>query len=618
MVNKNPKHAGLERSLNQLVLRLTDRDLANKLQSEFKYLLSTGLPNLTPLLPFLLSLKGKPFTLERHYPFEPFFNTFLPRKILLKAGRQVGKSSNLAAQGVVSAASIPFFNTLYVTPLYEMIRRFSHNYVRGFIEQSPIKNLLVRNSSSQNVLQRQFLNHSSMYFSFAFHDADRTRGLSVSRLSVDECQDLDSMLLPILRETMSGSEDWGLEQYAGTPKTLDNTIEQLWQRSSMGEWCIPCDHCKYLNVPRMSHDLIDMLGPWHADISDECPGTICAKCGKTVYSTSGFWVHEHPDRLVEFAGYHLPQLIFPIHYSDPDKWAVLKGKEGGAYNTSTNVFFNEVCGESYDRGSKLVTQTDIEQAATLHENREEIARQTIGLYDLRILSLDWGGGGEQEVSFTTYAVVCRRTDGTGIDVIYGFRSLTPHDHKREARIAIDLVEKFQCQFIAHDYGGAGQFREKYIVDAGWPIERLIPIQYVRAATQGMMRFIPATEIHPRNHYRLDKSRSLVLVCHQIKSKHIRFFAWDNKGEDDRGLLSDFLALVEEKTDGRTGSDMYTIIRAANQTDDFAHSVNLGCCSCWHIKQDWPNVTDMDKYMPSADFLRAASPSTTERIWEDAI
>jgi hypothetical protein len=600
--------------------RMVDKELAQKMLRELEYLMSTGIPNLSPLLPYMLSLKGKPYTLERHFPLEPFFNTNMPRKILLKAGRQIGKSTVLAAQGIVSAATIPFFNILYITPLFEMIRRFSHNYVRSFIEQSHIKHMLVRNENSQNVLQRQFVNNSSLYFSFCFTDAERTRGVPASKVGVDEIQDIDSTFLPVIRETLSGSEDWGLESFAGTPKSLDNTIEQLWQKSSGGEWCIPCSNCKYLNVPRESHDLVDMLGPWRDDISDEKPGTICAKCGHIIDARNGFWVHEYPERVAEFAGYHLPQCIFPLHYASSDKWKILKGKQEGAYNTQVNTFFNEVLGESYDTGSRLLTQTEIQAAACLHPNDEDIAMQTIGQYDLRVLGVDWGGSSEGGDSYTVYMVVCRRSDGSGIDVIYGFRSLTPNDHQREARIAIDIVKKFRCHYIAHDYGGAGQFREKYIVDAGWPVERLIPIVYVRSSVQGMFRFLPATDIHPRNRYSLDKTRSLVLMCHGIKNKLIKTFAWNLEEEAASGqqsILGDLLALVEEKTDSRTGSDMYTIIRKQNQSDDACHALNYGCCCIWHIRNEWPNVADMDKYTPSEEFLKAAEPEIGARDWDDA-
>ncbi|MFW6062390.1 MAG: hypothetical protein ACOC93_06235, partial [Planctomycetota bacterium] len=133
---------------------------------------------LTPLLPLLLSLNGRPYHLNDHFPFEPFFRTRLPRKTVLCTGRQVSKSTSLAARGVVMSNCIPWFRTLYLTPLFEMIRRFSANYVRPFIEHSPVRELFIGSNTVNSVLQRSFHNNSQMYFSFAFLDADRTRGLS--------------------------------------------------------------------------------------------------------------------------------------------------------------------------------------------------------------------------------------------------------------------------------------------------------------------------------------------------------------------------------------------------------------------------------------------------------
>ena len=129
-------------------------------------LVASGTPTLKPLLPLILSLKGKPYSLDNYFPFEPFFRTRLPRATLLKTGRQVSKSTSLAAQGILTAISFPYFSTLYVTPLFEMIRRFSHNYVREFIESSPTRDLLVNDNLAQNVLQRQFSNGIKIYFYF--------------------------------------------------------------------------------------------------------------------------------------------------------------------------------------------------------------------------------------------------------------------------------------------------------------------------------------------------------------------------------------------------------------------------------------------------------------------
>lgn len=594
--------------INKLSKKPGNSTAVTQMQAAARDLLKTGLPNLSPLVPILLNLKGRPYTLENHFPFEPFFNTMLSRNLVLKTGRQVSKSTSLAAQGVVLSSCLPYFNTLFVTPLYEMVRRFSNNYVRGFIEQSPVRHLLTGTSSSSNVLQRSFTNNSNMYFSFAFMDADRTRGLNCDKVAYDECQDLDPSFIPIIRETMSGSVDWGISQYAGTPKTLDNTLEGLWQRSSQAEWLVPCNACGYENIPAMSHDLDAMIGPWHEDISEEKPGIICAKCKRPIFPRQGYWCHTFPERIADFAGYHVPQVIMPMHYASADKWQILTGKQEGWFGTSTNVFYNEVCGESYDTGSKVVTLTEIKAAAKLHPNKEEEAVKVCLNYDKVVLSVDWGGGGVAGTSFTTYAVLGIKVNSSQIDVIYGYRSLTPHDFDREAKLCLYMIKKFNCAFLVHDYTGAGAHREKFVIDNRFPEERIIPVWYVRAASQAMFRHVPACDAHPRSHYKCDKARSLVLTCMQIKTKQINFFEYDYEGDDKPGLLHDFLALVEEKVDSRTGRDIYTITRQQNMSDDFAHSVNMGCCALWHMFERWPDLAAVDNYKATQEVLDAVDPA----------
>jgi hypothetical protein len=53
----------------------------------------------------LLRINGRPFTLAKHPFFEPLFYPDLPDSLLLVCGRQVGKSTGLAAQGVLQGAA---------------------------------------------------------------------------------------------------------------------------------------------------------------------------------------------------------------------------------------------------------------------------------------------------------------------------------------------------------------------------------------------------------------------------------------------------------------------------------------------------------------------------------
>ena len=569
------------------------------------------LATLKPLLPLLLTLKGKPYTLQDHFTFEPFFQTHISKEIVLKCGRQVSKSTSFAAQGVVQANCIPEFNTLYVTPLFEQIRRFSNNYVRPLVERSPASRLWTGTHTVNNVLERSFSNYSKMTFSFAFLDPDRTRGIPADKVAFDEIQDMDKDFIPIIKETM-GASKYTLSQYAGTPKTLDGALEGLWLRSSQAEWEITCHACHYPNIPALTHDLIDMIGPDYKKCSEASPGIVCARCRRNgtitpIFSRNGRWVHGDPEKRYSFPGYHVPQIILPMHYADPDKWMILLGKQRGLGNTPKNVFYNEVCGESYDMGAKLVTQTDLKRAATLHDNTLQNAMAVAGNYQLKVMAVDWGGGGEKRISYTSMAVLGLRPDG-GIDCIFGHRSMTPNDPRAEADMILTVCGRLGCQMIAHDYNGAGALREQFLFDAGFPANRVMPITYVRAAAGPMISPKPATAWHPRAYFQVDKSRSLLLVCDQIRTLRIRFFKYDHLSNDEAGLLHDFLSLKEDIVDSKRGMDVHTVIHDDKSPDDFAQAVNYGCCAIWRLIGKLPDVARVHDLRINESIAQAIHPS----------
>ena len=579
----------------------------------------TGYLTLKPLLPLLLSIRGKPYHLHDHFPFAPFFRTRMPRTTLLKTGRQVSKSTSLAAQGVLFANCIPYFSTLYITPLFEMVRRFSQNYVAPFIESSPVGRLFSGETTINNVLQRSFKNKSQMLFSFAYTDAERVRGVSADKNCIDEIQYMDISFLPIIHETLSASRDWGIIQYAGTPKTLDNTIEKLWNDSSMAEWVIRCPHpgCGHWNIPALEYDLIKMIGPVHSGICETVPGVICAKCAKAInprpaaQGGTGRWVHRNASKRWSFVGYHVPQLIMPMHYSDPEKWQKLVDKMNGKGNVPVNVFYNEVCGESWDSGSKLVTVTDIKQAACLPwPCLVDEAKKHIDSYIYRFVSVDWGGGGvsrgKSSMSLQSYTAiaVCGLTPDGRVDIIYGFRSMTPHEHVREARLILGIMQTFHCSHIVHDYTGAGTVRETLLVQSGLDPANILAVAYVGPAKSGLINFKPANEFHPRNHYTMDRNRALNYCCQFIKSHVVRFFQYDHRGSEDIGLLHDFLNLIEDKAESGSGRDHYRILRDPAGPDDFAQAVTMGTMMLFQMHGRWPDLSAYES-MNISDEVRSA-------------
>lgn len=610
---------GIQALINDLAaIDVTDHKAVNERTKVFAELAKqNAFPSLAPLLPLVLNLNGKPYSIKDHFPFSPLFRTLAPKNQVWCTGRQVSKSTSLAAQGVVLANSVPFFKTLFVTPLYEQIRRFSNNYVRPFIDQSPIKSQWCGTSTENSVLQRSFKNNSMMLFSFALLDADRVRGVSADRVCIDEVQDMDPDHIPIIQETMSYSR-YATGSFTGTPKTLDNVIFGLYKRSSQAEWFIKCPHCSYWNITSRDHDLDAMIGPYNIHISEKYPGTVCAKCQKPINPRYGRWVHRSPERRWQFAGYHVPQIILPLHFSDPEKWSTLLLKREGFGNMTQAQFYNEVMGESIDTGQKLISETELKSACLLDwENAktpDPKCLENLDHYKHRILAVDWGGGGEAGVSFTVLAVMGFRPDGS-MDVLWAKRLLIGGDHLAEAVECMKWSQLFKCDFVAHDYTGAGTVRETVMVQAGFNLDRVMAMRLVRSAAQDLLVYKPPTPINHRAHYSLDKTRSLLYTCQAIKLKQIRFFHYDWTSQDSPGLISDFLALVENKADSRSGSDIYTITRNTLLTDDFAQAVNLGAAALWHINDAWPNFAALAGVMALAQ-QQVAKEIVQDDDWAD--
>ena len=562
------------------------------------------LQTLIPALPLLLKLKGKPYSLHKHFVMEPMFSLHPPRSLVYKSARQISKSTSLAAQRCVHAALIPYFSSLYVAPRFEQSRRFSNNSVKPFLTDSPIGLATLNSEAEQSVLQRTFRNGSVLHFSFAFLDADRTRGISADDVSFDEVQDIDTDFIPIITETLSASDyDW--RQYTGTPKTLDNTLQLLWDDSSQAEWIIKCTHCGHWNISTVDFDLLPMI---------QKDGPACSRCGKPIDPATGHFEHKFPDKRSLFAGYHVPQVIMPMHYEVSAQTGV-KTKWQSLWLAKNSMdkakFYNEKLGESCDIRVNLLTQTDLQHASRLPFNN--VLREALGYvddYPERTLGVDWGGGGEKGISYTAVAVLGHKPDGN-IDVLYGERFTNMADPAEEARTLLKYFNAFRCNIFAHDFCGAGSIRETLLLQAGLPINQVFPAAYVRATASPLVVFKSATETSARWWYSVDKARSLVLLCQLIKNGVYRF----PKFETWQSLSDDFLSLVEDKHSMPSGSDIYLITHKANRSDDFAHAVNYGSICYWHAHQRYPELAsklgiqitpeEEAELSPSPDDLRRA-------------
>lgn len=547
-----------------------------------------------PLLPLALRLQGQPYTLKDHEPFSPMYRMRPPRQLLMKTGRQCAKTTNLAGSTVMSSYAIPNFKTLHITPLFEQIRRFSSNVVRPFVETSPLKNLWRDPTIVGSVLQRSFNNQSLIIFSFSGLDCSRLRGIPTDQVCVDEIQDFDGQHWPIIESCMSASP-YKIAKFCGTPKSKENIIEGFWQKSSQAEWVVKCQTggCGKWNIPHIDHHLLKMIGPPHQHISERYPGTVCYSCRKPISPRHGHWLHAVPERRMTFAGYHVPQIILPMHFASYDDWTILHAKMNGAGNTSHAKFCNEILGESVDVGQKLVSMTELKKAGRLPwvntpNNPDRQVYDRLKHYEHRVLGVDWGGGGDDAMSYTVFTLLGYKPGGH-IDVLWGKRLPSSQEHVKEGAELKFWMERFGAHYIAHDYTGAGTVRETLIRQAGIPADRILSMQYVPAMAGNLIKYIPVSPVHTRPFYRLNKARSLLYTCNAIKFNMIDFFQWDGTGEANEGLMQDFLALTENKIETRVG-DIYTITRNPLLIDDFSHAVNFGCAALWHMHDSWPDLS----------------------------
>jgi hypothetical protein len=558
--------------------------------------------NPTTKVPLLgmLSLDGKTYSLKDHFPFEPLFRIQRPKRLVLKCGRQVAKSTSISADGVISAACAPVNNPLrilYVTPRYEQVRRLSVNSVRPFINHSMIKPLLVDESCVQQVLQRSFLNGSSLFFSFAFLDCDRIRGLAgIHWINYDEVQHLDYDFIPIIHQTTAATK-MGMSIYSGTPLTLENGLETLWQQSSKAEWVIPCRCCGRWNMPSIHCELVKMIG---------LRTIVCAFCDKPINprDKDAHWYHTDKHN-PNFHGYHVPQTIMPMHYDDPEKWLELLGaRDGTLPGSSKQKFYNEVLGESAEMGIRLVTKQDIIDASVLGPNDFKKCIDKFRRCKVRVLAVDWGGGGIDEISYTTAALVGLNASTGKIECHYCLRFHAGHNHDQEAKELLNLFREGACHWFAHDFGGAGSVRETLMIQAGLPLKNILGFSYVKASTnRNMVVYHPPAIGEIRGYHSLDKSRSLVLQAVCVKGKMISLPEY----ESSKNITHDMLALMEDKHEMPGGSDIYLIRRQPKMSDDFAHSLNFGSIAIWHTEQRYPDLSAIQGYKLSQAQLDIAAP-----------
>jgi len=342
-------------------------------------------------------LNNEPFSIKE-FPYLYDIYDSDAREIGLFTARQISKSTSIASMLVANSITKPNSSQVLVSPLQEQAVVFSTTRLKDFIMDSPIvrDGFFTGAGVIDQVLRKQFNNGAVITLGYAARTADRLRGRSIvgdnSLLAFDELADIFPDVIPVIKE-MAFRAKRPRFMYCGTPKSMNNHMEAMRQRSTGSEWAVKCPAiaCKKWNLTWSDKNIGDR-------------GVICEFCGSALDTNTGQWVarrhldiEKGKDASVTMASYRIPQLIVKPIMDDPHKWVELLSK---LRTYPTDKFKNEVLGLPHDSGSQPVTYDQL--AACCNEERANVPPAIgTGNFPPLVMGVDWAFMGENSYTFVT-------------------------------------------------------------------------------------------------------------------------------------------------------------------------------------------------------------------------
>lgn len=496
-----------------------------------------------------LVLKGKAFSLNQRPYLKAIYNRLGGRhkRVILKAGRQVEKSTTLANKIILNNCRRSSFASMYVAPRGMQARQFSIDRIKPVIRYSPFVATYVDNACVDQVFDKTFNNGSSIYFRSCYLTPDSCRGLSGDQLNIDEIQDILPENIPVIEECLSHSE-YKIFMYSGTPKTTDNTMEHYWDLSTQREWLVSCRHmgCRYVNY-----------------LDEESLGDrtlICKRCGKVIYPQDGKWYIMKEEATWE--GYRISQLMVPwvkIHDPTGEEESV-KDKQA---RYSPARFHNEVLGLPYDLGQKPITEAEIMACCNLkHPETKNPMPNCIDPEPWMqrypcFAGIDWGTGVGERPAYTVLTIGAWLFPGK-FCIFYNKRF-----EGRDANLALQpemiskICSRYNVKLIGSDWGfGASQ---NAILRETWGIERVMEFQYV-----GDQR-LPIKFDKNTLRYTVNRTSIMNEMFRKIQRQEYMFFRW----EEFKIFGRDIININVEYNDAR---QVIHYTHGSQNPDDAAHSM----------------------------------------------
>lgn len=508
----------------------------------------------------LLLLKGKPLSLDEYLPFKEIYDCD-PPLLVVKCGRQIGKSASVSAIMTLKGISMPYFTSLYIAPLSQQVSRFSSTYLDPYLNSPLLKKYFRDTASMKNVYAKSFTNGSQIYLSYAQDeiDADRIRGISADSLSIDEVQDTQLGMMDVVGECLSASP-YAYKRVYGTSKNSNNTLEVLFKRSSGNEWCIKCTHCSKWTIPWTEEDCMRMIA--------SPDGPVCVHCSKPIDVKTGKWVSARPD-IKDTVGFHVPQFVIGARTS-PKKWAELQTK----IKTYTRAkLMNEVAGLAAGVAGRILSEQEAMRCCNISKD----AFDTCWPMDFRginnvVLGVDWSCTGST-ASYTVISIL--GYDFNGKCYLLHSEKLQGIDILDQVRRVNHLYHQFGCQIIGSDRGVGvlqGQLLKESLGE-----DKVMMVQYTSAK-------IIARYDSPGKYISVDRTSVMDSVILKMKLGIDKFETpnWSLMGN----FWADALAIFEEES--LSGRRLYRKDEGA--TDDWLHSVVFGNVA-WMVLTGQVQYTD---------------------------
>lgn len=227
---------------------------------------------------FFRTIDGKPFRLDKRPYLTEIYRHFgatsknrATKVVVLKCSRKVEKTETICNILLYALLNIPYFNAVYTAPRQPQVTRFVEERFNGAMMSSMDRCLLkqrVKSSVSHQTFDvgARSLNHFYAYSNWG--DAHGLLGIEADLCCIDEYQDSDPDVLPMLMEMLAQSEyKWVI--VSGTAREQGSEFWRLWDTSTKGEWDAVNERWVHQESEAANIIGYHITQPMHPDISEE-------------------------------------------------------------------------------------------------------------------------------------------------------------------------------------------------------------------------------------------------------------------------------------------------------------------------------------------------------------